>query len=279
MFGYVACNKAELTDEEIDRYRSAYCGLCMALKTQYGQIERFSLNYDMTFLALFLSSLYEPEERKREFRCAVHPMKKRCRLENSYVEYAADMTILLAYYKSLDDWQDDKNLIKKKYAKHLRRYMSDLEKKYPRQCRQMEVKIREFSKLEKSMDAMSDELINCSGELLSEIFVYQEDCWSGYLRTFGYEMGRFIYLMDAVLDYEKDMKSGNYNPFIQSKMKMEDAEQVLKIMIGNAVEQYEMLPMVRDDRLLKNILYSGVWAKYNAKAKEKEKKNHDGRSV
>ena len=278
MFGYVVCNRAELTEAEKKRYQSAYCGLCRALKKQYGQIERCSLNYDMTFLSLFLSSLYEPEEKEQVFRCAIHPVNKRSGLQSPFVEYAADMTMLLSYYKCLDDWQDDRNLVKRKYGNYLKRHLKELEEKYPRQCRWIGDKMQEFSELEKRNGTISDELVNCCGELLSEIFVYKEDCWSGYLRKFGYELGRFIYLMDAVIDYEKDQKSGSYNPFIQSKMKVEDAEQVLRIMIGNAVEQYEMLPMVRDDRLLKNILYNGVWTKYKMKSAGKEK-NNDGRSV
>ena len=58
MFGYIECNRSKLSKEEQERYRSVYCGLCRNLKLRYGELERMSLSYDMTFVILFLSSLY-----------------------------------------------------------------------------------------------------------------------------------------------------------------------------------------------------------------------------
>lgn len=273
MFGFVVCNKAELTETEKERYQSVYCGLCRTLKEKYGNRERLSLNYDMTFLALFLSSLYEPEdETVRQFRCALHPLCRREALISPYLEYAADMTILYSYYKSMDDWKDDKNLARLHYARLLKRYIPELKKKYPRQCGSIEEKIAAFSRIENGKDPISDELINAAGEILKELFVYKEDCWSEYLRKFGYELGRFIYLMDAVIDYEEDKKSGKFNPFLRKEAKMDirDAEHILQVMIGNAAEQFEMLPLIRDEHLLKSILYDGVWLQFRMKTGGKE---------
>ncbi len=273
MFGLVVCNKKELTKEEQERYQGIYCGLCRMLKCKYGQAARFSLNYDMTFLALLLSSLYEPEETCGEKRCMIHPLKKRPCVENPYIEYAADMTILLSYFKCLDDWTDEGKKRARIYAKRLEPHLQDLSEKYPRQFETVKRKVEEFTKLEAMKEDVSDAVINCSGELLSEIFVYKEDYWSEAIKNFGYELGRFIYLMDAVLDYEKDLKSGNYNPFVKKQFDMERAEAVLKIMIGNAMEQFEILPIVRDEEILKNILYGGIWTQYYTKSVRKEKSN------
>lgn len=273
MFGYVVCSKAELTKEEQDRYQSAYCGLCRELRNKYGQAARMCLTYDMTFLALFLSALYEPEETCKEIRCVVHPTQKRPMLNSVFVEYAADMSILVTYFQCLDDWNDEKKFRSFNYAKKLEKFLPDIEMKYPRQYRHVKEKYEVLAALEKQKGDVSDEIINCSGELISEIFVFKEDYWSGCLRKFGYELGRFIYLMDAVIDYEKDKKSGNYNPFLKTMMDMEQAEHVLKIMIGNAVEQFDLLPIVQDENIFKNILYGGVWTQYRAKITGKEKSN------
>ena len=99
MFGYIECNRAKLSQEELARYQSVYCGLCRNLKDRFGELERMSLSYDMTFAILFLSSLYEPEEETVEFRCGMHPLKPRIGVENKFTHYAADMTIALAYYR------------------------------------------------------------------------------------------------------------------------------------------------------------------------------------
>lgn len=273
MFGYIICNKNGLTEEEKERYQKIYCGLCQILKKKYGQLERLSLNFDMTFLILFLSSLYEPEEKEEEFRCAVHPVHKKRMTVNAFTEYAADMTIVLSYFKCLDNWQDDRSYISKKYADVLERAYQKIKKQYPRQCECIASSIRELSRIEKDASAMPDDAVNCSGRMLSEIFVCQEDFWSDSLRRFGFELGKFIYLMDAAVDYKKDVKKESYNPLLQMGKQPIEAEELLRCTIGNAAGQFEKLPLVQDAHLLKNILYGGVWQIYHARVIGKEK-NH-----
>ena len=84
MFGYIECNRSKLSKEEEERYQSVYCGLCRNLKMRYGELERMSLSYDMTFVILFLSSLYEPKEKTTDFRCGIHPLPPQRRGEPFY---------------------------------------------------------------------------------------------------------------------------------------------------------------------------------------------------
>ena len=63
MFGYIIVNKQELKFREFDVYQSYYCGLCQSLKERFGRRGQLTLSYDMTFVALLLSALYdEPVE-------------------------------------------------------------------------------------------------------------------------------------------------------------------------------------------------------------------------
>ena len=94
MFGYVIVNKDELKMKDFDTYQAFYCGLCQTLRKQYGRIGQTTLNFDMTYIAILLSGLYEPKEEQREYRCGFHPTKKKLIKENKLLEYAADMTIL-----------------------------------------------------------------------------------------------------------------------------------------------------------------------------------------
>lgn len=274
MFGYIICNKKGLSQEELDRYQKVYCGLCKTLGERYGQMERMSLTYDMTFVILFLSSLYEPPEKEESFRCAVHPTRKKIAVENKFTEYAADMTVLMTYYKCLDDWEDERNHLKYRYAKILEDSFQKTVQQYPRQSRIVASSIKELAAIEKSHNSIPDDAVNCSGKMLSELFAYEEDFWSNSLRSFGYELGRFIYLMDAAMDYKKDLKKKNYNPLVSMQKKPEEMEAVLTMAIGNATHQFEKLPLVQDEHLLKNILYGGVWQQYYARILGKEK-SHD----
>ena len=84
MYGYISCSRDSLNGEEQERYQEVYCGLCRKLGKEYGQLERLSLSYDMTFLILFLSSLYEPEEKRESFRCGLHPRREKTAVENRF---------------------------------------------------------------------------------------------------------------------------------------------------------------------------------------------------
>lgn len=271
MFGCVVCNRAELTEAETERYQAFYCGLCNALKKRFGQMERLSLSFDMTFLALFLSALYEPQEAVQDTRCILHPLSQKHYCQNKYIDYAADMTVVMAYFKAKDDWEDEHKGTGYCYSKLLEKKYAQIKEKYPRQCQAVAMSIERLGEIEKSMQSIPDEAINCSGEMLAEIFVCEEDFWSDSLRRFGYELGRFIYMMDAALDYKEDIKKKNYNPLIKMQKKPNEIKEILSMMIGNATAVFEKLPIVQDDHMLRNILYSGVWQQYDTKVRRKEK--------
>ena len=262
MFGCVVCNKNGLNEEQIKRYQSIYCGVCRSIKERYGNLERISLNYDMTFVALFLSALYEVDEHTSQHRCFAHPVKKKDIVQNKYIDYAADMTVLLSYYKCLDDWNDEKKIVSKKHGQHLEKFMPELKQRYERQCESVKRNIDKLTQVENNENSLVDEAINYAGMLLSEIFVYKEDFWALDLKEFGINLGKYIYLCDAAIDYKQDMKSKNYNPIIKLGKKPEDMKDIMTLFIGNVTNIFEKLPIIQDVDLMRNILYSGVWQKY-----------------
>ncbi|MDO4166357.1 MAG: DUF5685 family protein [Eubacteriales bacterium] len=273
MFGYIICNRHKLTEDEWRRYQSVYCGLCHSLKKRYGSVERLGLNYDMTFLALYLEAMYEEPQEHYETRCLLHPCSPKSIACSKYIDYAADMTVLMAYYNSLDDWQDERKCIKGLYSKLLQKDIEGLRETYPRQCAGVLNSIQRLQNHEKSPDATPDHLMQDAGEMLQELFVYQEDFWSDKHRRFGYELGRFIYLMDATMDYDKDRKKQNYNPLVNMDKKPEEMEELLAMTMGNASAIFEKLPILQDVNILRNILYGGVWLPFYAKFTGKDKRN------
>lgn len=89
MFGYIVMNKPEIKFKDFDLYRSFYCGLCRELKSKYGISGQISLTYDMTFVVILLSALYEPPTQKGSTRCIIHPVCKQPVRRNTVTEYAA----------------------------------------------------------------------------------------------------------------------------------------------------------------------------------------------
>ena len=121
MFGYVVVNKPELKFREFDVYRAYYCGLCHSLSKRHGLSGQLTLSYDMTFLVILLSSLYEPEHSVTSKRCIVHPLKRQIIISSEFTDYVADMNVILSYFKCLDDWHDDRSVLKLAYSKLLKK--------------------------------------------------------------------------------------------------------------------------------------------------------------
>ena len=279
MFGYVTANWKELTKEQRSRYGSIYCGICRGIRDQSGQLARISLSYDMAFLSALLMSLYEPEERSGKDVCIIHPVSKRTWVDNAYIQYGADMNVALAYYNALDDWQDEGSHRAKLLAEILGRKLPEIEKRYPRQCEAIRTCIARLSELEAENCGNPDEPASCFGVLMGELLVWKEDYWSSTLRQMGEALGRFIYLLDAALDYRKDLKNGKYNPYLAMGLgeDWQRWEEYLVLTMARCTQFYERLPLVQDKDLLDNILYSGVWVNYRGKRKEADQ--NDGRSL
>ena len=274
MFGYVTANWNELTKEQRDRYGSIYCGICRRIRLQSGQVARLGLSYDMAFLATLLMSLYEPEEETGKNHCMMHPVKRRPWVDNPYIAYCADMNVALAYYNCLDDWQDDKKRSAKFMANCMEEKIPAIEEKWPRQCEAIRICLEKLSALEKENCANPDLPAGVFGELMGQLMVFQEDLWSSTLEQLGQALGRFIYLMDAVLDYDEDAKKGKYNPFLAMGNEKDPRrwEEYLVLTMARCAAEFEKLPLVQDKALMDNILYSGVWAKYRGNGKKVDRK-------
>lgn len=264
-------NPQELTQEELSRYRSHYCGICKAIGRTCSGPCRLCLSYDMVFLSLTLTSLYEPEEKTSRRFCALHPIRGCRPAAGEILDYAAKMNVALAYYNCLDDWQDDRNLLSQGASRVLGGSLPQIREQFPRQCGAMEDCIRELSSLEKDRCPNPDEPANCFGRLMAELFRYRTDRWSEPLGEMAMALGRFIYLADACVDYDRDKKRGSYNPLLQVERTPQDWENLLVREMSASAAAFERLPLVQDKALLDKILYSGVWMTYRKKmAKKRE---------
>lgn len=278
MFGYVAVNKDELKIKDWNRYHAYYCGLCHSLKEAAGTKARMTVSYDMTFLTMLLDDLYDCEKDEGECRCVVHPVKRHAYVKSAASLYAAKMNLLLCYDNLLDNWRDDRNVGSAMAAATIRRARMRIAKEYPRQTKAVEQYIEKLHACEEKREANLDVAAGLTGEMLAELFCWKEDEWQKDLRGLGFYLGKFIYLMDAFEDMEKDKKRGNYNPFLLSRGQIRNeelAEQCLNMMAASAAESFERLPLVENVEILRNILYAGIWGKFEkikAKREKEEKK-------
>lgn len=277
MFGYVCINKQELKIKDYEKYRSYYCGLCHDLYKRYGRISQMLLNYDMTFLTVLLTGLYEPREIRESRRCIPHPLQRHVQIHNEITEYAADMTVLLSYQKAVDDWCDEHSRLKRLLAAMLRSDYRKLRLKYPRQAKALERCVDALSREEHSSSEDLDAVAGLTGRFLGEMFAWKDDIWREDLYSLGFYLGKFVYLMDAFEDMEKDAKEHNYNIFLLLQKKQPEtfdgmAQAVLVDMMSHCSRVFERLPVLKHAEIIRNILYSGVWCRYAVIQEQRKKK-------
>ena len=242
MFGYISINKAEMKFKDYDVYHSYYCGLCKVLKECYGRRGQVTLSFDMTFLVILLTGLYEPDTKTEMVRCIAHPTQKHAAKTNEFTEYAAAINMLLSYYKCEDDWADEHRKKAFVAAKLLHSKIKKIEKLYPAKCKVISENLAQISKYEAENEQNLDLMSGLFGNIMAE--------------------------MDAYDDVEKDIKSGSYNPFRKAYRDdpafADDCRSLLTLMMSECSREFEQLPILLHAEILRNVLYSGVWSRYTA---------------
>jgi hypothetical protein len=223
LFGYVKPKKSELLVRELEVYNGVYCSLCKKLGKVYGPAARLALNFDCTFYALVLISICKNRLPQFEAgRCVIHPLKKRifCNSQGEEFHQAAALTVILLYYKLLDDIQDSKTI--KKLPKFLvlpmirhayRKAVSD----FPHLGEFVAEAMKKQREIESSEKPGLDQCAEPTAHMMEQIMEFssgeeQTSPKSRVLNRFGYYLGRWIYFIDAADDLEKDIKSGAFNP-------------------------------------------------------------------
>ncbi len=274
MLGYIRTHTPELRMRDYDCYRALYCGLCRHMGKCTGQCSRMTLSYDFVFLAAVRMVLTGETQKVKKARCLVHPLKKRNTVYDSpTLRYCADASALLVYWKNRDDLADEKGL-RKMRAILLSPFLSaayrKAKKRHPQLNRSIQQRLSVLADYEKNGAAHSgaDEPSALFGDLLSDILSYGLEGSSARIASsMGSAIGRWIYLIDAADDYEKDLKYHRFNPYrslFGDAMKQEEKENI-RIALLNLLSQAEAAcalamphPTEEIRAIIDNILYLGL---------------------
>jgi len=277
MFGYVTPDKPDLKIREFEVFRGYYCGVCKAMAKKAGHRGRFVLAYDCAFLALLLDSLEKEPTSGTRKSCLFHPLKKRYIVDsNPALEYASDINILLAYYNLKDKWQDERSLKGPAGIAALKKGYRRVKGKYPELAENIEKELKKLQELERQNCGNIDEVSEPFARLMQIIF-HQAD-GSGnqgkVLGWIGYNLGKWIYILDAFDDLEKDIKRRMYNPLaaqydydgkeeiISFKERIrEKTEFVLIYSLSELEKAFSLLDIKKNKGILDNIIYRGLLAK------------------
>lgn len=286
MFGYVGPYKMEMKVRDYEKFNSYYCGLCIAIKKNYGNLPRFSLNYDMTFLGILIDSLDSSKVSYIKGNCIAHPLKhKNIIIDNPTLDYAAFCNICLTYHKLMDDYRDDKSVKSKLFGYFLNSYLKNTPSNLQIVMDYTEKKLNELYIMEhnskgKTLDELSHSFADLTGFIISNYITdtnYKLD-----LYWFGYNLGKWIYIIDAYDDLEKDMYKNKFNALNVSLNANNLSYNELKPIIEERVdftltscarqcyESFLKLPIKKNVDLLENILHYGLLNKMNLVFKRSE---------
>lgn len=287
MFGYVITQKEELKLREFSVYNGYYCGLCKTIGAEYGQLLRMGLQYEMAFLALFLESLDGSADQITEEHCAAHHIRKKPVIRCSATEYAAAMTIILGYENNMDDLHDEgKNIKTISRWLALRRAYDRASRHCPDAAEQVHSRLSRLYQLEEQKCTSLDDPANAFGEVMRSVFLgyFTEDNDHRVLRVcgeFAYQLGRWIYLIDALDDLTEDKKTGNYNPFafIQADRVYSLARSLLYHALGEMSRALDLLDIRKNRGIIENIVYLGLRSKTDQILEKGEENDGKHRSI
>lgn len=214
MFGYIKPHDPYLYKKDDVLYKSLYCGICKSIGATCGQIARFSLTYDIAFLSAFAHNLTGLDVTIEERRCVAHPIIKRPIAKRDYLsDELASVNVILARHKIVDDQIDGK----KGYLKDLvfKRAYKRAKRKFPKIDEIVYDRYKELRALETNDNGLIDAVSEVFGLMLADIAdeVFKEFKTENTRNLFFY-LGKWIYIVDAIDDYDKDRKRKEYNPFI-----------------------------------------------------------------
>ena len=278
MFGYVRPQKPELLVKEYDQYKGVYCTLCKQLGKRYGILSRMTLSYDCTFLALFLLARSPQCPGFHTGRCVVNPLKK-CTFctggEDAFAIPAA-LSVIMTYYKIRDD------IVDSHFWGRIRAYcmLPLVSRSFKRASRKEPVLQQAAAEMmvqqgraEQQKEISLDMCAEPMAQMLAVVFEHlepEEEKTRRILHQFGYFLGRWIYLIDAADDLEKDIKKKAFNPFaVKFSLNRDSTEEqladvraycneVLNSSLSQAIAAVQLLTFQRFESILMNIITQGL---------------------
>ena len=264
MFGYVTINKPELKIKEYEAYKGIYCTLCKEMGKEYGFLSRFLLSYDGAFYVMYKLGLSQDKINVSNSRCSFNPCKKCMKItcENNIYKIACAITVILAYFKLVDNLYDS-SFLKKLILYILLPYFTFIKnkakKKYPDIFSIVDKGMQQQFALEKEDCASPDKSAHPTADILSHLFSIGEAGENKEnAKQFGYQLGRVVYFLDAFDDYEKDIKENTFNPFKNCGNIVEISTHTINMSIGALTETFEKQTFSNFSAVIENIIFDGL---------------------
>ena len=216
MFGYIMPDTPYLFKKDETLYKALYCGLCKSIGKGCGQRARTALTYDMAFMSALVHNIRRQDVTIKRSHCALHFIKKRP------IAAVDDITVMLgcintalAFYKLLDDKADGD---RKAVFRHLyKKGLKCAAKKHKGAVEIIQRQMNAQAELEKAGCSIIEMAAEPSAVMMRELSVYALGEYStADTEALFYDIGRWVYLIDALDDYDKDVKKHRFNVLYNS---------------------------------------------------------------
>ncbi|MBQ7295813.1 MAG: hypothetical protein IJW86_06430 [Clostridia bacterium] len=289
MFGYVKTDKPEMKIKDYEAYKGLYCSLCSAMGKHFGVLSRLTLSYDITFLVLARLSFSGTVPCFEGGRCPFNPTKKcnYCNNSNEELRYAAAVSMMMFYFKVKDNISDG-NIFKRLLMYLILPWATFKYKKAKKMYSEIAEIIEQSMALQKETEKKNtdipDEAAHASAHALGRIMAYNMNDAEDNIYRFGYGIGKWVYLTDAIYDIEKDIKSGNYNVFVNKydlcagdsvsdiKAALTGTMNMCGAIFGEAYEKAENKSLTA---IMENIIYDGMYKTLNSILNKEKSKGKD----
>lgn len=268
MFGYLKPDKPYLYMKDDVLYQALYCGVCKSIGKNCGQIARFTLTYDIAFMSAICHNILGVDIEMNKEHCVTHIIRKTPVAKPDEISLTlADINVILAYYKLLDDTVDEKKgALKSKVFKNA---YNKAKKRLPDFDSVVKTQTSNLIKLEKENSDSVDMLADSTANILMEASrVVLKDKVTEFTDGLFYSVGKWVYLIDALDDYDKDVKKHNFNVFYNAYK--EDSFESLIANKGNEIsfvfngiflkiaENYKQIKTYYNTDLVQNIITRGI---------------------
>lgn len=214
MFGYVTPDKPNMYIKDYTMYKAFYCGICKKTGKMYGQLMRFTTNYDITFINILLHNILEQKVEIINQTCILNPIKKKSIVvSNHLTEQVINLNVLLADFKLDDDIIDNNKLSKKFFKFLIRRKVKRARQKLPEIYERIRKARIEQNNIENDNNKSIDKAAHPFASMIRDIFkLMAKERYTEDIGSLAYQLGRFIYIVDAIDDIDKDILNKDYNP-------------------------------------------------------------------
>lgn len=290
MFGYIKVDKSKMSGGEFSLYHAFFCGICISSKELLGFRARMLTNFDIAFFNVLFHSYLQQDVEVYDAHCITTPKKKRSIVKrDDLTDKLALSNVILSYVNLMDDVLDEKSLKKKMALSAIKKIYKKAKKLFPEMDEEINRHYNELTGLEKQHCKLFDKICHPFAEL-SRVFakVILGDAADEYILDLCYNLGKWVYLIDALDDLDKDFKKGSYNPFIECfegfvngqqfvERHLQDLEFVMYATINKIAENFNDLNLTKYYCVLRNVLHisvrqitENVFAKYVKQNQEKE---------